>query len=78
MIKGENVTQYSGILKDYTAKYLEILDVQYAVENKETRLADIIVPQTLGIVRHLGEKQHESKLKSLKNLTKWIKPDANW
>jgi hypothetical protein len=78
MIKGEKVTQYSGILKDYTAKYLEILDVQYAVEDKETRLADIIVPQTLGIVRHLGEKQHESKLKSLKNLTKWIKPDTNW
>ncbi len=78
MIKGEKVTQYSGILKDYTAKYLEILDVHYAVEDKEVRLADIIVPQTLGIVRHLGEKQHESKLKSLKNLTKWIKPDTNW
>ena len=78
MIKGEKVFQYSGILKDYTSSYLEILDVHYAVENKEARLADIIVPQTLGIIRHLGEKQQESSLPSLKNLTKWIKPDINW
>ena len=78
LIKGEKVEQYAGILKDYTANYLEILDVHYAVENKESRLADIIVPQKIGIVRHLGEEQHESSLSSIKNLTKWIKPDINW
>jgi len=78
MIKGEKVVQYSGILKDYTANYLEILDVQYGIEDKETKLADIIVPQTLGIIRHLGEKQHGNTLSSLKNLAKWVNPDINW
>jgi hypothetical protein len=78
LIKGEQVVKYTGILKDYTANYIEILDVHYAVEDKEPRLADIIVPQKIGIVRHLGEKPQESSLKSLKNLAKWIKPDTNW
>lgn len=78
LIKGEEVHQYSGILKDYTANYIEILDVNYPVLGKEPRLADIIVPQKLGIIRHLGEQKHESSLGSLKKLTKWVKPDINW
>lgn len=78
LIKGETVQQYSGILKDYTANYIEILDVNYAVEEQEPRLADIIVPQKLGIIRHLGEQKHKGTLSNLKNLTKWIKPDINW
>jgi len=77
MIKGETVHQYAGILKDYTVNYLEILDVEYPVENKEAKLADIIVPQKIGIVRHLGEQHHDSTLSSLKNLTKWVKQESN-
>ncbi len=72
-IKGENVHQYSGILKNYTANYIEILDVLYETEDSEARIADIIVPQKLGIIRHLGEKSEESSIFSVKKLTKWIK-----
>lgn len=75
MIKGEKVYQYSGILKDYTSGYLELLDVNYDVADKEARLADIIVPQKIGIVRHLGEKEHTGTLSYLKNMAKWIKDD---
>jgi len=73
LIKGENVHQYSGILKNYTANYIEILDVLYETENSDYRKADIIVPQKIGIIRHLGEKKEESLVFSIKELKKWIK-----
>ena len=48
--------EYAGILKGYTAQFLELMDVNYcAHEQKEIRKADIIVPRSVGIVRHLGE-----------------------
>ncbi len=72
-IKGENVQQYSGILKNYTANYIQILDVFYETEGSEPRIADIIVPQKLGIIRHLGEKKEESSVFSVTELKKWIK-----
>ncbi len=73
LIKGENVHQYSGILKNYTANYIEILDVLYETENSDARIADIIVPQNIGVIRHLGEKKEESSIFSIKELKKWIK-----
>ncbi len=73
LIKGEKLHRYSGILKDYTANYLEILDVFYELNGSPARIADIIVPQKLGIIRHLGEKTEESKILSIKELKKWIK-----
>lgn len=73
LIKGDTVMQYSGILKDYTANYLEILDVEYAVKDEEKKLADIVIPQKLGIIRHFGEKHQESTIKSIKGIGKWIK-----
>lgn len=72
-IKGEIVHQYSGILKNYTANYIEILDVLYETEGSEPRIADIIVPQNIGIIRHLGEKNEESSIFSIGKLKKWIK-----
>ncbi len=56
MIKGDKVLEYSGILKDYTTDFIEIMDVKYSVtETVPARRADIAVPRKLGIVRHLGE-----------------------
>jgi hypothetical protein len=55
MIKGDKVLEYSGVLKEYTADFIEIMDINYAVSDEPTRKADIVVPRKLGLVRHLGE-----------------------
>jgi hypothetical protein len=49
-------TKVTGILKDYTANYVEILNVQIKTPNdKEYKVADLILPRTLATVRHAGE-----------------------
>ena len=56
MIKGDKVLEYSGVLKEYTADFIAIMDTNYAAKENETeRKADIVVPRKLGLVRHLGE-----------------------
>jgi hypothetical protein len=56
MIKGDNVLEYSGVLKDYTAEFIEIMDVNYAAKLEQpTRTADLVVPRKHGLVRHLAE-----------------------
>jgi hypothetical protein len=56
LIKGEKIFKYTGVLKDYTAEFIEVMDVDYRVkEDKPVRMADIIVPRKYGIIRHLGE-----------------------
>jgi hypothetical protein len=56
MIKGDKVLEYCGVLKDYTAEFIEIMDVNYTIKQEEsTRRADLVVPRKLGLVRHLGE-----------------------
>jgi len=56
MIKGDKVLEYCGVLKDYTAEFVEIMDVNYAVKQGEpTRKADLVVPRKLGLIRHLAE-----------------------
>ena len=56
MVKGDKVLKMVGGLKDYTASFIEILDVDYKVDDTvEARKADIIVPRKCGIVRYLGE-----------------------
>ena len=53
---GEKAVEYSGILKGYTAEFLHLMDLPYRVAGKgEPRKADIIVPRSLGLIRHLGE-----------------------
>lgn len=45
-----------GILKDYTADFIELLDVEYEVNGSdEKRKADIILPRKRAVIRHLGE-----------------------
>ena len=56
MIKGDKVLEYCGILKDYTAEFIEIMDINYASNlGQPTRKADLVIPRKHGLVRHLAE-----------------------
>jgi len=56
LIKGDKLFEYSGVLKDYTAEFVEIMDVNYELkEEQPKRKADMVVPRKYGIIRHLGE-----------------------
>ena len=54
--KEGKIIEYPGILRDYTAEFLELMDVNYCFsEQEQKRKADIVVPRSHGIIRHLGE-----------------------
>jgi hypothetical protein len=56
LIRGDKIFEYCGVLKEYTAEFVEIIDVNYKQkENQSTRKADLVVPRKYGVVRHLGE-----------------------
>jgi hypothetical protein len=56
MIKGDKVLEYCGVLKDYTAEFIEIMNVDYQItEDKPPSIADLVVPRKLGLIRHLAE-----------------------
>ncbi len=56
MIKGDKIFEYCGVLKDYTAEFIEIMDVNYKIkEDQPARTADLVVPRKLGLIRHLAE-----------------------
>ncbi len=56
IIKGDKVFEYCGVLKDYTADFIEIMNVDYKItEDKPAKVADLVVPRKLGLVRHLAE-----------------------
>ncbi len=56
MIKGDKIFEYCGVLKEYTAEFIEIMNVNYKVkEDQPERTADLVVPRKLGLIRHLGE-----------------------
>jgi len=56
LLKGDKIIEYHGVLKDYTAQFIEIMDVDYKLKDDEpARKADLVVPRQYGIVRHLGE-----------------------
>ena len=56
MIKGDKILEYCGVLKEYTAEFIEIMNVNYKVaEEKPARTADLAVPRKLGLIRHLAE-----------------------
>jgi hypothetical protein len=56
LVKNGKIIEYPGVLKDYTANFIEIMDVDYAVgETDEKRKADLVVLRKYGMVRHLGE-----------------------
>ncbi len=51
--------EYSGILKEYTARFVEILDVEYkdGADDGRVRLADLVILRNVGVVRHAGDKE---------------------
>jgi hypothetical protein len=56
MIKGDKIFEYCGVLKEYTAEFIEIMDVNYAADlSQPTRTADLVIPRKHGLVRHLAE-----------------------
>ena len=56
MIKTDKVFEYCGVLKEYTAEFIEIMDVDYAIkEDQATQKADLVVPRKHGLIRHLAE-----------------------
>ncbi len=57
--KGDNIETLSGVLKEYTALFLTLLDIEQSDEYKDS---DIILPRDSSIVRHAGEPDRETKL----------------
>ncbi|MFQ6127013.1 MAG: hypothetical protein ACE5R6_20750 [Candidatus Heimdallarchaeota archaeon] len=56
LIKGDKISEHCGVLKDYTAEFVEIMDVDYKLkEDQPIRKADLVVPRKLSVIRHLGE-----------------------
>ena len=56
MAKGDKIFEYCGVLKEYTAEFIEIMDVNYAAKlGLPARKADLVVPRKYGLIRHLGE-----------------------
>lgn len=55
ILKGEQWVEYDGVLKEYTADFIEVMDVHYTVVDKPTRKADVVVPRKYGLIRHLAE-----------------------
>ncbi len=56
LTRGNKVIEYCGVLKDYTAEFVEVMDIDYRVKADEpARKADLVVLRKYGIIRHLGE-----------------------
>jgi len=56
LTRGDKVIEYCGVLKDYTAEFVEVMDIDYRVKADEpARKADLVVLRKYGIIRHLGE-----------------------
>ena len=62
MARNNQIEEFCGVLKEYTAEFIEIMDVEYlGVEPGATpRRADLIVPRRCGVVRHLAESRQRS------------------
>jgi small nuclear ribonucleoprotein (snRNP)-like protein len=54
--KDDSVTEYVGILKDYSSEFIELLAVHYKVPGtEEKQQVDIIFPRRISSVRHLSQ-----------------------
>ncbi len=56
-IKEKEKIKLRGILSDYTKEFLLLMNVKYQIPGEnEPQIVDMIIPQKLAIVRHLGTK----------------------
>ncbi len=55
VIDDDHIFEYIGILKDYTANFIELLDVEYLIGKNQYTQADLIIPRRIGAVRSLVE-----------------------
>jgi len=56
MAKGDKIFEYCGVLKEYTAEFIEIMDVNYSPKpDQPARTSDLVVPRKHGLIRHLAE-----------------------
>jgi len=54
--KADKTLEYSGVLKDYTVQFVEVMDIDYKIkEDQKARRADLVMPREYGVIRHLGE-----------------------
>ena len=54
--KGGKILEYPGVLKDYTAEFIEVMDVNYKIkEDQPARKTDLVVLRKYGVIRHLAE-----------------------
>ncbi len=53
--RGNDWVKYNGVLKDYTAEFIELIDVDYAPETSGKIDADLIVLRKYGVVRNLSK-----------------------
>ena len=52
----EQPVEMTGVLKDYTADFIELLDVEYWTgKEDERKQADVLLPRKRAVVRHLAE-----------------------
>ncbi|HDJ28061.1 MAG TPA: hypothetical protein ENF28_02280 [Proteobacteria bacterium] len=53
---GDAVFEYPCILMEYSVEFIEVYDVEYACSEESTaRKADLIVPRSCAVVRHLAQ-----------------------
>jgi small nuclear ribonucleoprotein (snRNP)-like protein len=56
VMKDGEKNEYSGILKDYSSEFIQIMDTNYkGHKDSSARLADLVVTRSTGLVRHAGE-----------------------
>ena len=52
--------EYVGLFKEYSSKFLQVMDVSYPDGGRE-RLCDIIVPRAHAYIRHGAEAQYDKQ-----------------
>ena len=56
LVKDDKIWEFAGVLKEYTADFIEVMNVDYRLkDNQPARKADIIVLRKYGVIRHKCE-----------------------
>ena len=61
---GEEFFKATGVLKDYTAKYYELWDVDLSVDGEDAR-CDVLLPTSTCKIRHVGEQMERFSFKDM-------------